>query len=141
MQTDIDKKRNRIIGAALANWALYDTFIERLLVAKTELPRTYPTVTERINNVLEEYVVSHRMLTLNDYYDTEWGGIANATPERVKQFSPPVEKLTKLNAVVGFYHLPRLFIHLYSLAWIYETIGKPGPWDELDALVEDYFVG
>lgn len=140
-QPEIAAKSNRMLGTALSGWSLYDDFLERLLVAKATLPNLYPSVLDRINYTIEEYVVAQRMLVLNDYYDSEWGGIANATPERVAKFSPPVDKLTKLNAVVAFYQLPRLFIHLYSLAWIFDVIGRPGPWDKMDALVEDHFVG
>lgn len=84
---------------------------------------------------IRAWTQDERIQLLKEHWGKEYGGFANVPVEATVRFSPPHEKLVKLNHLIEFSRMPREVLHLYVHAHLFRQLRMPGPLVELDTMV------
>lgn len=128
------RKGDEILVRALDRWGdhdtLYDHFYELLDGAGERS-------SQHLHAAIEAHTSEQRMDFIQLHLHTSGKSLKDAKPEDVEQFEVPISKLMQINGIVGFYKVPRAFIHLYVHAWLCQALGMPSPLKELDLLLDE----
>jgi hypothetical protein len=85
---------------------------------------------------IQEYVLLERKEVLAAHFK-KFGGHSKVSREEVDRLNPPEDIMRKLNMVVGFHGIDRVFIHLYVHAYLMKALDfEDTPIEQLDALLE-----
>lgn len=128
------RKGDEILVRALDRWGDYSVFLDHfyeLLRGVEEAPA------QHLHAAIEAWTSGQRLKMIEIHLESIGIGLDNAKPQDVEQFEVPIKKLMQINGVVGFYKVPRAFIHLYVHAWLCRALGKPNPLKELDLLLDE----
>lgn len=128
------RKGDEILLKALDCWGEYDVtyaYFHQLLHGAEERP------SQHLHAAIEAWTSGQRLKMIEAHLGSLGVGLDDAKPQDVEQFEVPIKKLMQVNGIVGFYKVPRAFMHLYVHAWLCEALGMPSPLKELDLLLDE----
>lgn len=131
-------KSDEILATALSVWSGYDSIYEHFYyVMEASTGENFGRTRHHLYAAIESWTAEQRLEVIRAYLEVRCGGLDNAGPADVEPFQVPISKLTQINGIVGFYKVPRAFIHLYVHAFLFKALGLEGPLDLLDGFIDD----
>ena len=117
---------HEIIGRALGLWGEYDDILGKVADLHYELvvEEVDEQMMLRIYGLVEHYVSSSRQKLLNDYWDRNFGGIKNVTPELAEVFQPLPSTYHLLYQVIQHYKIPRTYAQLHIHAMTLDRLAN-----------------
>jgi esterase/lipase superfamily enzyme len=122
-----------ILQRALNAWGLYTVPYERYALLNEALTNSSADVKNHLWGSLERYIQEERMVILAQH----WNGIENGTPQEAEFVTVSPEMVRRVQGIIGFYNVNRLFLFLYVHAYLWHRVLKTGPLDVLNMLVDE----
>lgn len=125
-----------ILQRALNAWGLYTKTYERYALLNEALAEEGASgdVLNYFLGSLERHVQSERIRMLEKHWD---GGVAEATPVQASLIAPPSQDMVRVNGIVGFYGVNRVFLFLYVHAYLWDKVLGTGPLPVLENLLDE----
>ena len=130
-------KSDEILATALSVWSGYDSIYEHFYyVMEASTGENFGRTRQHLYAAIESWTSEQRLEMIKLHLDVLCGGLDKAGPADVAPFEVPVPRLLQINGIVGFYKVPRAFIHLYVHAHLFKALDLDGPLDLLDGFID-----
>ena len=130
-------KGDEILATALSVWSGYDSIYEHFYqVMEAGTGENFGRTRHHLHAAIESWTSEQRLEMIKLHLDAQCGGLDNAGPADVAPFEVAVPRLLQINGIVGFYKVPRAFIHLYVHAHLFKALELQGPLDLLDDFID-----